>query len=145
MRFTHIDVNLDITYQDHQNWSKICSMNILSVFGHHHMWRQNWRQYVWTPSCQFILFVNLLHSQGVWSFDIWYLFDNLTSFDILTHYSSITHVPHHPCPLSRSMHYNVHLTIAYVGGWAHGQWASRVMGQIGIIIYRWRWGTWVMG
>ena len=31
-------------------------------------------------------FVNLLHSPGVCFFDIWHLFDNFTSFDILTHY-----------------------------------------------------------
>ena len=33
-----------------------------------------------------LFFVNLLHSPGVWIFDIWHLFDNLTSFNILTHY-----------------------------------------------------------
>ena len=31
-------------------------------------------------------FVNLLHSPAVWLFDIWHVFDNLISFDILTHY-----------------------------------------------------------
>ena len=55
-------------------------MHILRVFGHHHMWRQNWHQYVWTSLCQFIFFVNLLHSPCVWLFDIWHLFDNLTAF-----------------------------------------------------------------
>ena len=28
MRFTHIDVNFDITSEHHKNWSKILSMNI---------------------------------------------------------------------------------------------------------------------
>ena len=79
MRFTHIDVNFDDKYEGHQNCSKTLSMNILRVFGHHHMWRQNWCQYVWTSLCQFIFFVNLLHSPCVWLFDIWHLFDNLTS------------------------------------------------------------------
>ena len=80
MRFTHIDVNFDVKYEGHQNCSKTLSMHILRVFGHHHMWHQNWRQYVWTSLCQFIFFVNLLHSPCVWLFDMWHLFDNLTSF-----------------------------------------------------------------
>ena len=41
---------------------------------------KNWRQNVLTSLCQFIYFVNLLHSLCVWFFDIWHLFDNLTSF-----------------------------------------------------------------
>ena len=74
MRFTDIDINFDVKYEGHQNCSKTLSMHILRIFGHHHMWHQNWRQYVWTSLCQFIFFVNLLHSPCVW------LFDNLTSF-----------------------------------------------------------------
>ena len=31
-------------------------------------------------------FGNFLHNLGIWFFDIWHLFDNLTSFDFLTHY-----------------------------------------------------------
>ena len=45
-----------------------------------HIWCQNWCQYLWTSLCQFNFFVNLLHSLGVSFFDIWHLFDNLTSF-----------------------------------------------------------------
>ena len=37
MRFTHIDVNFDATYEGHQNCSKTPSMHILRVFGDHHM------------------------------------------------------------------------------------------------------------
>ena len=37
MRFTYIDVNFDVTYEGCQNKSKILSMDILIVFGHHHM------------------------------------------------------------------------------------------------------------
>ena len=37
MRFTDIDINFDVKYKGHQNWSKILSMHILRVFGHHHM------------------------------------------------------------------------------------------------------------
>ena len=44
-------------------------------------------------------FVNLLHSLGVWFFDIWHLFDNLTSVDILTHYLPCTPLPMCPKPL----------------------------------------------
>ena len=31
MRFIDIDVNFDVTYGGHQNWSKILSMDILSI------------------------------------------------------------------------------------------------------------------
>ena len=99
MRFTDIDINFDVRHEGHPNCPKILSMNILRVFSDNHLWRQNWRQYVWTSLCQFNFFVNLFHSLGVWIFDIWHLFDNLTSFwqfdifltiwhlfDILAHY-----------------------------------------------------------
>ena len=43
------------------------------------------------------LFVNLLHSPSVWFLDIWHIFDNLTSYDILPHCRPITYVPHYPC------------------------------------------------
>ena len=33
-RFIDIGVNFDIMYEGHQNWSKILSMDILSIFGH---------------------------------------------------------------------------------------------------------------
>ena len=100
MRFTDIDINFDVRYEGHQNCPKILSMNILSVFSDHHLWRQNWRQYLWTSLCQFNFFVNLLHSLGVSFFDIWHLFDNLTSFwqlDIfLIFWEQITHGPPFP-------------------------------------------------
>ena len=101
MRFTHIDVNFDVWYEGHQNCPKILSMNILRIFSDHHLWRQNWHQYLWTSLCQFNFFVNLLHSLGVSFFDIWHLFDNLTSFwqlDIfLIFWEQIAHGPHCPC------------------------------------------------
>ena len=100
MRFTDIDINFDIRYEGHQNCLKILSMNILSVFSDHHLWRQNWHQYLWTSLCQFNFFVNLLHSLGVSFFDIWHLFDNLTSFwqlDIfLIFWEQIAHGPPFP-------------------------------------------------
>ena len=100
MRFTDIDINFDVRYEGHQNCLKILSMNILSVFSDHYLWRQNWRQYLWTSLCQFNFFVNLLHSLGVSFFDIWHLFDNLTSFwqlDIfLIFWEQITHGPPFP-------------------------------------------------
>ena len=108
MRFTDIDVNFDVRYEGHQNCPKIISMNILSVFSDHHLWCQNWRQYLWTSLCQFNFFVNLLHSLGVSFFDIWHLFDNLTSFwqlDIflifweqIAHWAPFPHVSHTPVP-----------------------------------------------
>ena len=101
MRFTDIDVNFDLRYEGHQNCPKILSMNILRVFSDHHLWCQNWRQYLWTSLCQFNFFVNLLHSPDVWLFDIWHLFDNMTSFwqlDIfLIFWEQIAHGPHCPC------------------------------------------------
>ena len=101
MRFTHIDINFDVWYEGHQNCPKILSMNILRVFSDHHLWHQNWRQYLWTSLCQFNFFVNLLHSLGVSFFDIWHLFDNLTFFwqlDIfLIFWEQIAHGPHCPC------------------------------------------------
>ena len=100
MRFTDIDINFDVRYEGHQNCPKILSMNILSVFSDHHLWRQNWCQYLWTSLCQFNFFVNLLHSLGVSFFDIWHLFDNLTSFwqlDIfLISWEQITYGPPFP-------------------------------------------------
>ena len=41
MRFTHIDVNFDVKYEGHQNCSRTLSINILRLFGHHHMRCQN--------------------------------------------------------------------------------------------------------
>ena len=37
MRFTHIEINFDVRHKGHKNWSKILSMEILRVFGEHHM------------------------------------------------------------------------------------------------------------
>ena len=64
-------------------WPKTLKMGIESVF--EQFWwflyfNQNWHQYMWTSLCEFIFFVNLLHSLCVWLFDIWQLFNNLTSF-----------------------------------------------------------------
>ena len=50
-------------------WPKPLKMCIESVFEH----------FLW-PSYAKFFFVNLLHSPDVWLFDIWHLFDNLTSF-----------------------------------------------------------------
>ena len=120
MRFTHIDVNFDIKYEGHQNCSKTLSMHILRVFGHHHMWRQNWHQYVWTSLCEFIFFVNLLHSPCVWLFDIWHLFDNLTSFWQLDIFFDIW-------------------AMGNVSKWVSWLILKIEMGHLG------GWGTWVMG
>ena len=86
MRFTHIDVNFDVKYEGHQNCSQTLSIHILSVFGHHHMWGQNWHQYVWTSLCQFIFLwtSSIVHVFDFLTFDIFlttlHLFDNFTSF-----------------------------------------------------------------
>ena len=130
MRFTHIDINFDVKYEGHQNCSKTLSMHILRVFGHHHMWHQNWRQYVWTSLCQFIFFVNLLHSRCVWLFDIWHLFDNLTSFwqfDIFFttwHFFDIWATGHMGKGVSWLI---LKIEMGYLGGW--GTWAMGHMGN----------------
>ena len=108
-----------VRYEGHQNCPKILSLKILRVFSDHHLWRQNWCQYVWTSLCQFNFLVNLLHSLGVWFFDIWHLFDNLTSFwqlDIfLTFWVQIAHGPHCPCAqLPIPLYPIVHVPIAHV-------------------------------
>ena len=106
MRFTDIDVNFDLRYEGHQNCPKILSMNILRVFSDHHLWHQNWHQYLWTSLCQFNFFVNLLHSLGVWFFDIWLFFWQhdifLTTwylFDILGANRPWAPLPMYPIPL----------------------------------------------
>ena len=40
-------------------------------FGDIHMWGQIWPHKVWASLCQVLFFSNLLHSHGVWHFDIW--------------------------------------------------------------------------
>ena len=119
MRFTHIDINFDIKYEGHQNCSKTLSMHILRVFGHHHMWHQNRRQYVWTSLCEFIFFVNLFHSPCVWLFDIWHLFDNLTSF--LTY-------GHGQWDMGKGVSWLIlYIEMGYLGGW--GTWPMGHMGN----------------
>ena len=79
-RFTDIDVNFNVKYEGHQNWSKILSMHILRVFGYHNMWYQNWCQCL--NLIMSVYFLWTFHSLDIWFFDNWHLFDNLTSLDI---------------------------------------------------------------
>ena len=167
MRFTHIDINFGVKYEGNQNCSKTLSMYILRGFGHHHMWCQNWRQYVWTSLCQFIFFVNLLHSPCVWLFDIWHLFDKLTSFWQLDIFLTTWHLFWYVQQDTWAMGHMgkgvscviLKIEMVYLVGWgtwvmghmgnrAHdynvGKWVSWLilkieMGHLG------RWGTWVMG
>ena len=104
MRFTDIDVNFDIKYEGQQNCPKILSMDILRVLSDHYMWCQNWRQYVWTSLCQFIFFVHLLHSLGVWFFDIWQ-----KDVKYVSHYSLLCPVSKDPC--RTRMHPCTHLDL----------------------------------
>ena len=120
MRFIHIDVNFDITYEGHQNLSKILSTDILRVSSDYHNICEP--HYV-----NLFIFVNLPNCPGVWFFDIWHLFDNFKSFDILTHYLNhvslsqagsqryMWHVPT-PCMLLKM----------YISRWGTG-----VMGHMG--------------
>ena len=45
-------------------------MNFLNVCRDHHMWCQNLPHCVWILFCQVQISMNLIHSQGVWLFDI---------------------------------------------------------------------------
>ena len=144
MRFTHIDVNFDVKYEGHQNFSKPLSMHILRVFGHHHMWCQNWHQYVWTSLCQFIFFVNLLHSPCVWLFDIWHLFDNLTSFWQLDIFLTTCHLFDNLTSFWQlDIFFDIWAT-GHMGNGTHGQGVSCVILKIEVG-YLGGWGTWVMG
>ena len=131
MRFTNIDVKFDVKYEDHQNCSKILSMHTLRVFGYHHMWYQNWCQYVWTSLCQFI-FCELSIVQ-VFNFSTTDIF--LTTWYHFTFCCPITYVPHY----------------SWEQGW-WGIWAlwhvplldlhgGRVMGYMGNRAHA-QWGTW---
>ena len=144
MRFTHIDVNFDVRYEGHQNCPQNTFYDILRVFSDHHLWHQNWHQYLWTSLCQFIFFVNLLHSPGVWFFDIWHLFDNLTFFfDNLTSFWHLTYNMGTwwtcagscvqwilPIPIRSRWGTGMmgHMGNGAYGQWAHGQWGPWVIG-----------------
>ena len=127
MRFTHIDVNFDVKYEDHQNCSKTLSTHILRGFGHHHV---KIDINMCEPHCVNLFFyVNLLHSPCVWLFDIfltaWHLFDSLTSFWQL----------------------DIFLTYGQQDTWAMGHMGKGVSWLI-LKIEMWYlggWGTWVMG
>ena len=68
----------------HKWWSlKTLKMFIESIFGQ--FWWPSYLMSKLTSICVNLImsiyfFVNLLHSPDVWLFDIWHLFDNLTSF-----------------------------------------------------------------
>ena len=78
------DINFDVTYDGHQNPSNVHRKffwPILMIF--------TCDVKIYINVCEphsIHMFVNFLHSLAVWLFDIWHLFDNLTSFNILTHY-----------------------------------------------------------
>ena len=140
MRFTHIDVNFDVKYEGHQNCSKTLSMHILRVFGHHHMWHQNWHHYVWTSLCEFIF---------LWTSSIVCASDFLT-FDIfLTTWHLFWHMGNGTC---QQMGIMVNTEDRDGASWGMGHMGNRAHGQRGIMVnteYRdgvpWGWGTWVMG
>ena len=88
MRFTHIDVNFDITYDGDQKLSKCAKKVFLNNFGDLHIWHQNWRHYVWTSLCEFIFLwtSSIVCVLDFLTFDIfltfWHLIDILTSFNL---------------------------------------------------------------
>ena len=96
MRFTDIDINFDVKYEGQQNCPKIISMDILRVLVTI-ICDVKIDVNMCEPHCvNLFFFVNLLHSLGVWFFDISQKMSNICP---------IVHVPCHPCLPSRSMHY----------------------------------------
>ena len=96
-------------------WSlKSLKMSIEIIFGQFvdlHIWHQNWCQYLWTSLCQFIFFVNLLHSLHVSLFDIWHLFDILThQLNHLSPHRAIFQGCHGTGKTGRTSHFDVHLS-----------------------------------
>ena len=97
-------------------------------------------------------FVNLLHSLCVWLFDIWHLFDNLTSFWQLDIFLTTWHLFWYVQQNTWAMGHmgkgvscvTLKIEMGYLGGW--GTWA---IGQMGIMVNTedrdGGWGTWVMG
>ena len=77
-------------------------------------------------------FVNLLHSPCVWLFDIWHLFDNLTSFWQLYIFFDIWAMGHVGKWVSRLI---LKIEMGHLGGW--GTW---VMGHMDNGTHRW-WST----
>ena len=81
----------DVKYEGHQNCPKILSMHTLRVFGYHHMWYQNWCQYVWTSLCQFIFCeLSIVQVFDFLTIDIF-----LTTWHHLIFCCQITYVPHY--------------------------------------------------
>ena len=84
MRFTHTDVNFEVTYDGDQKPSNCSYKVFLNTFDDLHIWCQNLHQYVWTSLCEFIFFVNLLHSPCVWPLtSFWHTDVKLLPFPIL--------------------------------------------------------------
>ena len=76
-------------------------------------------------------FVNLLHSPGVWFFDIWHLFDNLTSFWHLTYNMGTWWICAGSC---------VQWILPIP---TRSRWGTGVMGHMGN--GNGQWGPWVIG
>ena len=88
MRLKLYEVKFDLTCERHQNTSKTYFMNILGCFDDHQIWPQNWPHHIWASLCQVFFFSNLLHSHGVWHFDIWQII-SLMSDLMLDHVSDL--------------------------------------------------------
>ena len=117
--------NFDIKYEGHQNCLKTLSRHILRVFGHHHMWCQNWCQYVWTSLCQFFLWTSsIVHVFDFLTFDIflttWHCFDNLASFWQHDIYFDTWAIGHMGKGVSWLL---LQTKMGHLGDGAHGQWA----------------------
>ena len=78
-------------------------------------------------------FVNLLHSTCVWLFDIWHLFDNLTSFwqlnIFLGHMGNRTHGQRGIMVNIRDRD-EVPWGMGHMGDGAHGQWGTWAIGHM---------------
>ena len=83
MRFTHFDINFWCRICWSLKTLKMCIESVLNNFGDLHIWRQNWRQYVWTSLCQLFF---------LWTSSLVYVFDFLTSFWQLDIFLTIWHL-----------------------------------------------------
>ena len=88
------------------------------------MWRQNWRQYVWTSLCQFIFLwtSSIVHVFDFLTFDIflttWHLFDT-----ILTYKGNRTH-GQRGITVNIEDRDGVPWEMGHIGDGAHGQWGT---------------------
>ena len=82
MRFTHNNVNFNVTYDGHQSPSKCSQKVFLTNFDDLHIWCQNWYQYVRTSLCHFIFRWFKFRLKPPYTIGHGHLFGNLGHFPL---------------------------------------------------------------